>query len=169
MNKKDVLKVIPIRSYDYNNECYVCEDGKIKDIIKIQTKDIVSMSESDIEYDMSILTLFFRVYKDDFKIIGINVPTNCQSQIRYLHKMIDNCTDEFKRMILMEKLAEEEWIEKNRTEKEFEIMYFAKNIEEYLKIKELILNRLVEKKFAFILSKAEKDRILYKINNKNEK
>lgn len=47
--------------------------------------------------------------------------------------MIDNCTDEFKRMILMEKLAEEEWIEKNRTEKEFEIMYFAKNIEEYLK------------------------------------
>ena len=83
--------------------------------------------------------------------------------------MIDNCTDEFKRMILMEKLAEEEWIEKNRTEKEFEIMYFAKNIEEYLKIKELILNRLVEKKFAFILSKAEKDRILYKINNKNEK
>ena len=73
--KNTILKLIPIRRYDWNNNCYVYANGTVMDLVCIKCKDFNAQSEGDIERDILALTSFFRLYKDEIKIISINIPT----------------------------------------------------------------------------------------------
>lgn len=167
--QKNVLNVIPIRSYDYDNECYINADKTIIDIICIKCKDFNTQSSTMLERDMVCLTDFFRVYAPDIKIISINIPTNCGEQISYLNYKIAHCQNEYRRQQLEIKKAEQEWIEKNRLNKEFYIMYFANDIEEFRKRKSIITEKLGGNGLLEKISKREKDIVFMKMNNKNIK
>lgn len=172
MKKKissNVLKVIPIRKYDYTNDCYVNEDRTTLDLVCVKCKDFASQSNSDIERDMLILTEFFRLYKDDIKIIAINIPTNCEEQISFLNFKISTCQNEYRRKQLEIKKEEQEWIQKNRLNKEFYIMFFARDMEEHKKLKNLIEDNLGSSNLLLPITKKQKDIVLMKMNNKNIK
>ena len=74
--KNNILKIIPIRTYDRTNECYVYEDGTILDIVGIRCKDLNIQSSDELERDMLQLTQFFSTFKDDIKIISINISNS---------------------------------------------------------------------------------------------
>lgn len=166
---KNILELLPEREYDHVNECYVYEDGTLMDIVKIKCKDLTNKSQDDIEKDMYVLTNFFRLYSPDIKLIAINIPTNCSEQIKFLEYKISKCTSEYCRKQLEVKKAEQEWIEKNRLNKEFYIMYFAKDIEEFKKNRDLIYERLKPNNLIENSTKKNKDMVLMKMNNKNVK
>lgn len=172
MNKKlnnTVLNIIPIRTYDHVNECYINEDKSILDLVYVKCKDFSAQSNSDIERDMLVLTEFFRLYKDDFKIIAINIPTNCEEQISFLNYKLEKCTNEYRRKQLEIKKEEQEWIQKNRLNKEFYIMFFARDIEEHKKLRSLIEDNLGRNNLLQPITKKQKDIVLMKMNNKNIK
>lgn len=166
---KNTLSIIPIRHYNHAEECYLCKDGLVMDLVRIKCKDFGTQSNSDMEFDMLSLTDFFRCYKDDFKIISINIPTNCEEQISFLNYKISRTKNEYIRIQLEVKKEEQEWIQKNRLNKEFYIMYFARDIEEFKKVKGLINDKLGNNNLLSKITKKDKDIVLMKMNNKNIK
>lgn len=165
----NTLKLLKIRSYDRENNCYVNEDGSILDIVGIKCKDFATQSEDELERDMLQLTELFATYKDDMKIISINIPTNCEEQIAYVSHKIEICKNEYRKNQLEIKLRELEWIQKNRLTKEFFIMYFSRDFEEHRKHALLIKQNLSVQNLLINISKKEKDIVLMKLNNKNIK
>ena len=167
--KNNILKIIPIRTYDRTNECYVCEDGTILDIVGIRCKDLNIQSSDELEKDMLQLTQFFSTFKDDIKIISINIPTNCEQQIAYTQKKIDNCKNGYRKQQLKIKLQELEWVQKNRLTKEFYIEYYSRDLEEHRKQALLITQSLSSQNLLVKIKKKEKDIVLMKMCNKNIK
>lgn len=166
---KNVLEVLPHRRYDYENECYITADNKVLDIIQVKCKDFTAQSSDEIERDMLILTEYFRLYVPDFNIVAINIPTNCEEQIAFLNYKIEHCTNEYRKNQLLIKKEEQEWIEKNRLNKEFYIMYFGNDMEEYKKNRGLIQEKLGNNNLLVPISKKQKDIVFMKMNNKNVK
>lgn len=166
--EKNTLSILPHRRYDYQNECYITVDG-VLDIVQVKCKDFGSQSNSDIERDMIILTEYFRTYYKDFNIISINIPTNCEEQIGFLNYKIEHCTNEYRRNQLIIKKEEQEWLEKNRLNKEFYIMYFADDLEEFKKNRGLIQEKLGSNNLLVPITKKQKDIVFMKMNNKNIK
>lgn len=166
---KKTLDIIPIRHYNHSEECYINADGTVLDLVRIKCKDFGTQSNSDIEMDMISLTNFFRCYKDDFKIISINIPTNCEEQISFLNYKISRTKNEYIRIQLEVKKEEQEWIQKNRLNKEFYIMYFARDLEEFKKVRGLIIDKLGSNNLLNKITKKDKDIVLMKMNNKNIK
>ena len=68
---KDVIDV-----YFYNDKlkCFIMKDKSYIDIIQINTKDLVSASEDDIEYDIMRYIKLYKMYADDMKIVAMNFP-----------------------------------------------------------------------------------------------
>lgn len=149
------------------NECYIYEDGSVMDIVGIRCKDLNTQSSDELEMDMLQLTQFFSIYKDDIKIISINIPTNCEKQIAFVSKKIEQCKNEFRKQQLDIKLKELEWVQKNRLTKEFFIEYFSRDLEEHRKQSLLISQSLESRNLLLKISKKEKDIVLMKMNNKN--
>ena len=170
MKKKvhtNILKLLPQRQYDRANECYIYEDGSVMDIVGIRCKDLNTQSSDELEMDMLQLTQFFSTYKDDIKIISITIPTNCEKQIAFVSKKIEQCKNEFRKQQLDIKLKELEWVQKNRLTKEFFIEYFSRDLEEHRKQSLLISQSLESRNLLLKISKKEKDIVLMKMNNKN--
>lgn len=165
--RSNILKLLPLCQYDRTNECYICEDGTVLDIVGIRCKDLETQSNEDVERDMLELTKFFSTYKDDIKIISINIPTNCEKQIAFITKKIENCKNEFRKQQLEIKLKELEWVQKNRLTKEFFIEYFSRDLEEHRKQSLLISQSLSSQNLLIKISKKEKDIVLMKMCNKN--
>lgn len=164
-----IMQLIPIRKYDHLNECYIYENGSIMDLVRIKCKDFGTQSNSDMEMDMLLLTGFFRLYKEDFKLVSINIPTNCEEQLAFINHKLSKCKNEYCRQQLEIKKSEQEWIEKNRLNKEFYIMYFARDLEEFRKQKGLINDQLGSNNLLVPISKKDKDIVLMKMANKNIK
>lgn len=167
--RKNTLKLLPHRSYDRENNCYIYNDGSVMDIVGIKCKDLTIQSDDDVERDMLQLSEFFATYKDDMKIISINIATNCEEQIAFLSHKIDICKNEYRKKQLEIKLQEQEWIQKNRMNKEFYIMYFSRDLEEHRKHRLLITDSLGKQNLLNIISKKQKDIVLMKMCNKNIK
>lgn len=50
------------------------KDKTYMDIIQINTKDLVSASNDDIEYDIMRYIKLYKMYADDIKIVAMNFP-----------------------------------------------------------------------------------------------
>ena len=71
---------------------FYMSDKSYVDIMQIVTKDLISASESEIEFDMLQFEKFYKMYAADCKIIGINFPTDTKRQQQYFQHKI-NTTD----------------------------------------------------------------------------
>jgi len=176
MSSKKTVKVyqktkdiIPLNRYDFNNEYYITDDDKIIDFFKIKCRDLTKTNEADVENDISNLTNFFQTFEDDFKIISINIPTNCKNQINYFNNKIKKCNNIYCKNQLIKKRDELIWIEKNKLDKEFYLMVFADNREKYGMQYQTIMSTLGSNDLLLIINKNQKDEVLMKINNKNLK
>lgn len=163
-------EILPDIYYDRLNECFVNEkENLIFDIIKICSKDLVNSSDDEIDYDQYRYTKLYKIYSEDLKIICMNFPCNTQKQQSYLKKKIEKTNNAKMKHWLQRWLDELEWLEKNRTTREYYYMIFSQNLEEHLSNKNNIFSALQSGRNGLCetISEEEKIQILYKLNNKS--
>lgn len=162
---RSVLDLIPI--VDYQNDCFQLRDGKVMDILQFTTRDFTSRSDDEIEFDMYAILLFLRLYEDDFKIVSMSFPTDTKEQQEYLtHKLATNKNSVFE-YYLNYKLEELKYLANNKTDLEFYLFIWAKDIAD-LKEKQIRINKsLGMSDLIFSISKEKKTKILFKLMNKN--
>ena len=57
-----------------NNDFFEMRSGEYMEIIQIESKDIYSLNESDLNSDIYNLTNFLTAYTEDIKIVPLNIP-----------------------------------------------------------------------------------------------
>ena len=75
-----VKDIIDIYFYDDKLKCFIKKDKTYMDIIQINTKDLVSASNDDIEYDIMRYIKLYKMYADDIKIVAMNFPCRTNSR-----------------------------------------------------------------------------------------
>lgn len=68
--KKSILEIVPIREITENGY-FRMDDGKVMELLQIQTKDVINTSADEIEYDCIKYAKFYRLYSDFYIIIFI--------------------------------------------------------------------------------------------------
>lgn len=166
---KEVLDLIPIRIYDQDCGVYVLEDNRVMDIFKMVTKDLNNASSSEKNWDNMRYAKFYKMFADDIKIFALNYPCNTSQQQKYWKYKIENTSNRKLRELQEERLRQLEWLEKHNTSREFYLMIFGKDKDDYFKNKNSIYSLLGTGKDGLIenLSAEKKHQILYKLANKS--
>lgn len=160
------LDIIPIRDISDENY-YITKDNKIIDLFQIKCKSITQASDYEIESQISQLAYFFRRYSNDLKIFAMCYPTNTTVQQKYLQQKVLNSANENHVYFLQQKLYALEFLEENRTDKEFYIMLFADNQKQLREQKELLFTKSSLSIVTIPIEK--KNNLFFKINNMNSK
>lgn len=88
--KKKVDKVLrqtpAILPFIKGNEDYLTLKNGVMDIFQVNTKDLYSMSDEDLQYMLLSQTRFMRSYSYDYKEVVLNFPANTQKQKLYWMK-----------------------------------------------------------------------------------
>lgn len=161
---KTILDCFPVR--DYRDSFFILKDGTILDVFQIQGKSLLRASDDEIESKIHELTLFFRGYDADFKLISMNYPSNTSEQQNFLRKKLENAS-QIHRQMLEEKLYTLSFLEEHCTDRETYFFLFAKDDAEYLDRKEKLFST---KALQFCeLSQEKKCNIISSLNNQHKK
>lgn len=121
---KSILDIVSIREVTEKGY-FRMDDGKIMELLQIQTKDVINTSSDEIEYDCIKYAKFYRLYSDDLKIISLNYPCDYGQQKRFLEYKISTTKNSIYKKLLQKRMDELIWLEKNNTAREFYFMLFA--------------------------------------------
>lgn len=157
--------VIPIIAYDKTYQCFRLKQGYMN-MVEIRTKDIVNASEDEIEYDIAKLTKFNKLEYESYKIISLNFPCNTLDQQEYVEYKIKQCRNENYKRFLQNSLYELQWVQKNKSKREFYMMYFSDTLDG---IKSMDANMKValnlNEKMLMDMSQEKKEKILFHLMN----
>lgn len=175
-NKKEKKPYIPLTIknvmemafYDDELGCFVMTDKTYMDLIQINTKDLVSSADDDVEYDIMKFAKLYKMYAPDIKIVAMNFPCKTGKQQEYFIHKLKNTINQIYRKFLQRKLDELIWIEKNDMMREYYYMIFGKKESEIKSNRELIFNILGKgkKDLSQEISKEKKIQICVRLNNK---
>lgn len=168
-NHKSILETIPIIRYMPDYQCYLLKDKTYMDIVQIRTKDLNSIDADERTYDMGRITKLLRMLGSDCKIIALNYPCNTQEQQRYLAHKIQGTHNKQYQYWLEKSRKELEWLEKNKTFREYYLMFFSDTLEMQQKNLNVILESLgtgVEG-LAIAIDAKKKHNILFKLSNQS--
>lgn len=162
---KNMLELIPFIKMDDN---YIKMKHGYLEMIQIESKNIFSRSESIISLEINKFNKFLKAYPDDFKIIIMNYPVNTEKQQQYIQDKIENCKNKLHLSFLEDKLQELKSVQATKTNIEYYIFIFGDDKE---KLNQNIdsFKRLFKSASFFIIDKAKKQDILFKLNNMNTK
>jgi len=159
-----IVDLLPIVKIEEN--CFVDKNSRYIDLLSIETKDLDSASENEVNYDIYSWTKFYKTFRDDVKIISLNFPTNTKEQTRYVQRIINKTKNDVYNYFLESKLSELEYIENNRTNREFYLMIFSKNLEQHKDNLNILTKSIGGKGLVETMTLEKKIQILFKINNK---
>lgn len=162
--KNLILDIIPIR--DTKDGYYITNTGII-DLYQIKCKSISQASDFEIANQINRLAYFFRRYTRDFKIVAMCYPTNTSLQRDYLNHKILDCKNDKHINFLQQKLYALEFLEENRTDKEFYLMIFAADKKQHQELKELVWMQSSLSIMEIPIEK--KNQLIFKLNNQNSK
>lgn len=164
--KGSITDLIPFKRFEGN---YIKTKTGLMEILQIETTDILSKNDSEIERFVSSQTGFMRTYLESFKEINLNFPTNCTTQKDYWERKHRQAKSDVQRKFIERKLFEFNFLEENRTNREFFIFIYADTADE-LKRRIRDFKRLSQSSFpAKSISNQKKTEILYLLNNQNSK
>lgn len=166
---KSTADLLPQAKYDTENECFLLQDGTYLNLVEIQSKDLSNLSQSELEFDEIRFEKFYKIYAGDIKIVTLNYPCNTEEQQLYNERKAKQSNNQRTKYWLEKRRQELIWIAKNKTSREFYIMYFSKNLEENLKNISTIKNTLGTGKDGMVenMTMEKKCQIFSKLNNKN--
>ena len=156
---KSMMQLIPIIDYDDELNCYVYNDGTLMDLMQIKSQNLADLSNDEREFMNLKYTRWYKKYAPDIKLIMMNFPSDMTKQKNYWEHKFKNWQQK--------KISELNWIEKNRTSREFYFMFWGQNREDFLKNREQHLESLGTGPLGYIeyINKDKKDSILFKFNN----
>lgn len=166
-SRKMITDLIPITGYDQDLSCYSMKEGYM-DLLQIRSKDLVTASEDEVEYDILKFCKLYRLYEEDVKLLVMNFPCNTKIQQEYLQRKMNRTTNMIFRENLQRQIDELVWLEKNNTTREFYLMIFAKTLEELDENRRLLKSTLHTGRDGLIetIDDEKKHKILYRLNNK---
>ena len=166
---RTVLDNIPICRYDEAEGCYILKDGSCMDLMMVNSKDLVTSSTDEIEYDCLKFGKLYKTYAGDLKLIALNFPCNTASQQRYMKQKIKTAKNQVFKAWLEKKQRELIALEKNNTSREFYIMFFSRSIEGHQSDIATIQTVLRSGRDGLVskIPEEKKHQILYKLMNKS--
>ena len=160
--------ILPFARYTEDNY-FLLEDGTVVDIMQIVAKDLQNCSEQDVQYDFAKHWKFHKLNSEDYKIIGMNFPCDLTEQKRYWKKKLEITKNPYLQNWQKKTLGQLEWLEKNRTKREFYLMFYTENSIEH---REFILRNLQimssgQEELLKECTFEKKIQVLYKLANQN--
>lgn len=165
---KSVVNLIEVTGYDQEERCYIMKEGRFMDLLQVQSKDLVSSSSDEVEYDILKFCKTYRLYEDDLKIVSMNFPCDTKVQQEYLKHKKEQTTNPIFKKCLADQISELIWLEKNRTTREYYFMIFADSIDNLQENKRTLKAVLHTGRDGLVseISDKKKHQILYRLNNK---
>lgn len=164
----DTSALIPIERYRDDLNVFVMRAGnKYMDMVQVISTDLMSKSDVEVDYLNMRWAKFYKTCAADLKLISLNFPTNTAEQQRYFKYKIDQTKNPVFKRFLENNLSELIFIEKNRSDREYYLMYFADSEEQLKDTRNIISSSLVTYGLAAQMPKDKKIQILYRFNNPN--
>lgn len=152
-----------------NHDTYIMKKEDVMEIYQIDTKDLYTRNVDDLNQLISGLAVFFRSYLESVKFIGMNFPCNTESQRVYWEKKLSKAKDQVRIRFIERKLFELDYLEKERTNREYFLFIYADN-EQQLEDRKKMAIRMMNMSFPLKeLSKEKKEDVLFILNNQNTK
>lgn len=161
--------IIPIRLYDDRLQSFKLKDGIYMDIMKIVSKDLANMSSDELDMEILNLIKVLKTCTTDIKFLSMNFPLNTKKQRDMLYRHLEESSDEVRRLWLQREISELERADSGVLTREFYVVFFGKNEDEFIRNKEDILKYAAygESKLIEEIPKSQKIHILTKLNNMN--
>lgn len=166
--KSSFTEICPIIDVT-NNDFFEMRSGEYLEIVQLDTKDIYSLNDSDLQNDIQNLSTFYSVYTNDLKIVPLNVPLNLARQKRYiLKKMTENSNPSYQ-LYLKARIKELENLEKFRTNREYFLFIYADDERKLLERLNQLKGLLSRSNPVINLTLEKKINILFQLFNPNTK
>lgn len=162
---KNTSELLPFARIEKNMFCM--DNGGYMDLFRITTKDLTSVSESEVERDMLQFEKFYKMFSSDCKIIGINFPTDTKRQQQYFQHKINTTENPYYREVLQTKFEELVNVNTYYTDREYYLMIFCNSYSDYLEAKRTVSVTLLAQGLAFEISIEKKIDIITKLCNKS--
>lgn len=150
------------------NDCIVMKNG-VMDILQITTRDLYSTSEQELQIALFSQAKFMRSYYEAYKIVALNFPSNTAKQRNYWLKKQEQTEDLLRLKFIDRKLFELEFLEKERTNREFFLFLYANDKEQLYERKNYVSRHFQQMFPLRELTIEKKQDVLFKLNNQNSK
>lgn len=159
--------LVPLVQYIDEQGCFKKNNGVFVDLIQIVSKNILNISEYQVEFDIMKYAKFYKMYPDSIKIFAMNFPYSTKQQQMYLQRKIAVCKNFNYKSRLELKLEELKNLDKTMTTREFYIEFFSDSLENHKKNKNSIKRILSAGNINMVqeISKEKKEMIFFKLNN----
>lgn len=148
---------------------YIELKNGVMDILQISSRDLHSLSEEEKQMMIYSRAGHFKSYFPGLKEVSLNFPTNTSKQKTYWMKKKDKTEDPLRLRFIERKLFELDFLEKERTNREFFLFVFAEN-ESQLRERKQQLMKSGHRSFPLqVISIEKKIDTIYLLNNQNTK
>lgn len=151
------------------HEEYILLKNGVMEIFQIQSKDLYSRNDEDLRYLILGEARFYRSYFDSIKTIAMNFPSNTEKQKQYWMKKRDSTDDPVRLQFIHRKLFELEYLEKERTNREFFLFIYAENEQQIIERRKQVIRDMQQVFPLQELSIEKKKNVLFVLNNQNTK
>ncbi|RXZ02131.1 hypothetical protein [Fictibacillus sp. S7] len=166
--KSSITDIIPVIDMTANGY-FELRQNEYLEIVQLTSKDIYSLNTEDKNHDIYSFAFFLQSYLDDIKLVPLNFPVDTSVQQSFIQRKIERTKNPLYIPFLQKKLKELQFIESNRTNREYYLFLYSDN--EYTLLNKVNqVKRLLQRTCPIIeLSDEKKINILYKLNNLNSK
>lgn len=120
-----VSEILPFQRLNRHGGGIKFTDDTYFDAVQIVCKDLENISDDEMLNDLYSWQKFYKMYADEVKLIGINFPCNTKTQQRYFQKKLEKEKNEQRRKILQEKYDRCVRLEKENTDREYYMYFYA--------------------------------------------
>jgi|GEM_PF-575029 len=166
--KPSFAEISPIVDITANGFFEMSDKGYME-ILQLSSQDIYSLNENEKNRNIYSLAAFFQWYLNDIKIVPLNFPVDTSTQQRYLKRKMERVAKAEYIPFLEERLKELQFIENERTNREYYMFIYADD--EYTLLSRIRnVERMLQMALPIIrLEEEKKINILYKLFNLNSK
>ena len=152
-----------------DSEFFEMRNGEFMEILQITSKDIYSLNETDKDHDIYSLAHFFQAYLPSVKVVPLNTPVNLEIPKRQVMRDIRRNRSPYYLPHLEKKLRDLEFLENNRTDREFFLFIYAHDEKAILENKVHARKLMARSNPLVELPLKKKLSILYQLANLNSK
>ncbi|MGE6370751.1 hypothetical protein ACQKDB_16605 [Planococcus kocurii] len=161
----DIAPIVDIT----DSEFFEMRNGEFMEILQITSKDIYSLNETDKDNDIYSLAHFFQAYLPSVKVVPLNTPVNLEIPKRHVLRDIRRNQNPYYLPHLEKKLKDLEFLENNRTDREFFLFIYSSDEKAMLENKVHARKLMARSNPLIELSLDKKLSILYQLANLNSK
>ncbi|WP_010529462.1 hypothetical protein [Lentibacillus jeotgali] len=170
IKKEKMLRQTPeILPFLQIHDDYILLKDGVMDILQIQTKNIHALNDADLNVLLMNRTRFLRSYFRSYKEIILNFPANTEAQRTYWLKKRKNTTSPIRLEYIDQKLVEFDFLERERSNREFFIFVYADDKQELTDRKNDAMQGMQQAFPLTELPQTKKEQILFLLNNQNTK